>query len=193
MLGAIANKRHVVYGIIQADVTNVKKKIKDWNGTSHTQKLSFTAYIASCIGKVVANDPHVQGYKVGGCLKQNKVVIFDDVDLVVMIEPEENKTAFPHIIRNVNKKTVEEISKEITEAKSKPSSSEQQYDSKKKTKIFTSMPKCLRMLIYRLMRRNPNTLKDMQGTVMLTSIGMFGKKGQGGIGITFLPMHTLGK
>lgn len=40
--------------------------------------------------------------------------------------------------------------------------------------------------------RNPKTLKDMQGTVMLTSIGMFGKKGKGGIGITFLPMHTLG-
>ena len=124
-----------MYGIIQADVTNVKKKIKDWNCTaSPTKKLSFTAYIASCIGKVVANDPHVQGYKVGGCFKQNKIVIFQDVDLVVMIEPEENKTAFPHIICNVNAKTVEEISKEIAEAKSRPSSSEQQYDSKKKTK-----------------------------------------------------------
>ena len=183
-----------MYGIIQADVTNVKKKIQDLNGkvTSSTNKLSFTAYIASCIGKVVAKDPQVHGYKVGGCLQKKKIVLFQDVDLVVMIEPEENKTAFPHIIRNVNKKTVEEISKEITEAKSRPSSSEQQYESKKITKIFTFLPKCLRMALYTLAKRNPKTLKDMQGTVMLTSIGMFGKKGQGGIGITFLPMHTLG-
>ncbi len=40
------------------------------------------------------------------------------------------------------------------------------------------------------MKTNPHWFKDLQGTVVLTSVGMFGRGGGWGIG--FLPTHTLG-
>jgi hypothetical protein len=48
------------------------------------------------------------------------------------------------------------------------------------------------MLFFQLMKRNPHGLREKQGTVILTSIGMFGRGFGGGWGITFLPLHTIG-
>jgi pyruvate/2-oxoglutarate dehydrogenase complex dihydrolipoamide acyltransferase (E2) component len=48
----------------------------------------------------------------------------------------------------------------------------------------------LRLLFFRVVKKNPHWFKDLQGTVVLTSVGMFGRGGGWGIG--FLPTHTLG-
>jgi 2-oxoacid dehydrogenases acyltransferase (catalytic domain) len=196
--GALAAKRHVIYGFLEADVTRAKHMIhhtslSNDSTSSPDTALSFTAYIAHCVAKTVAENPAVQAYRQGGWRSNNKLIIFQDVDVVIMIEPRENETAFPHIIRQANKKTVLEISQEIRRVKNNPKSSGQQYDNNKSLKFFARLPKWLRMIIYQQMSKDPQALRKRQGTVMLTSVGMFGKEqGRGGWGLTFLPMHTLG-
>jgi pyruvate/2-oxoglutarate dehydrogenase complex dihydrolipoamide acyltransferase (E2) component len=193
--GALASKRHVIYGFLEADVTEAKRIIHQSSlGSTHATpetSLSFTAYIAHCVAKTVAENPSVQAYRKGG-RRSRKLVIFQDVDVVIMVEPRENETAFPHIIRQANEKSVLEISQEIRNVKNNPQSSGQEYD-KKSLQMFAKLPKWLRMIIYQQMSKDPQAVRKRQGTVMLTSVGMFGKKGgRGGWGLTFLPMHTLG-
>jgi hypothetical protein len=111
------------------------------------------------------------------------------VDVVTMIEPSEGAVAIPHIIRNANTKTAWEITAEIAAVKNHPTTSQQH--SGRLVRIAPKIPRCLRMLFFQLMKRNPHGLREKQGTVMLTSVGMFGRGG-GGWGITFLPLHTIG-
>lgn len=185
--GYLAAKRHVIYGILDADVTAAKERINTMAQSSSTgDKLSLTAYIVACIGRAVAEDPAVHGYQ----RRNKKLVLFDDVDVVVMIEPEKGATAFPHIVRKANLRSVQDISNEIRRVKAKSAESDQNYD-QKKTKLFTRLPRWMRMIIYKHMRENPETIRKMQGTVIVTSTGMMAA-GRGGWGLTFLPMHTLG-
>ena len=89
--GYLAAKRHVIYGILDADVTAAKERINALAQSSSTgDKLSFTAYIVACIGRAVAEDPAVHGYQ----RRNKKLVLFTDVDVVVMVEPEKGATAF---------------------------------------------------------------------------------------------------
>ena len=187
--GYLASKRHIIYGILEADVTLAKQRIDDdaASANSNNEKLSFTAYIVACIGRAVAANPSVQAYRRRGT---NRLVIFRDVDVVVMVEgPEVGATAIPHIVRRANAKSVREISDEIRTVQTNPKKSDQKYDG---LRLFTKLPRWMRMMIYRRMRRNPEKLRQTQGTVIVTSIGMMARKGRGFWGITFLPMHTLG-
>jgi pyruvate/2-oxoglutarate dehydrogenase complex dihydrolipoamide acyltransferase (E2) component len=182
--GYLANKRHVIYGMLEADVTAAKERINTKAASSN--KLSFTAYIVACIGRAVAEHPAIHGYQG----RNKKLVLFDDVDIVVMIEAEKGATAFPHIVRRANLRSVEDISNEIRHVQTKCTESNQNYD-QKKTKLFTRLPRWMRMIIYRHIRKNPETIRKMQGTVIVTSTGMMAA-GRGGWGLAFLPMHTLG-
>ena len=48
----------------------------------------------------------------------------------------------------------------------------------------------MRLGFFRLLKWNPHWLKRLSGTVIVTSVGMFGRGGGWGLG--FLPLHTLG-
>ena len=52
------------------------------------------------------------------------------------------------------------------------------------------VPRFARLLFFWAVKKNPHWFKRLQGTVVVTSVGMFGKGGGWGIG--FLPTHTLG-
>jgi pyruvate/2-oxoglutarate dehydrogenase complex dihydrolipoamide acyltransferase (E2) component len=176
--GFLGAKRHTIFGLVSADVTDAVKRVKD-------AKLSFTAYLVACLAKTLAEDPSVQAYRKG----KNKLVVFHDADVVTMIEPSEGAVAIPHIIREANKKSVKEITNEIRSIQENPGQSEQ--SSGKMVKLAPKLPRWLRMWFFRWMQRHPEKLREMQGTAMLTPVGMFGK-GHAGWGITFLPLHTVG-
>ena len=52
------------------------------------------------------------------------------------------------------------------------------------------MPRFVRLGFFRLLKWNPHWFKRLSGTVIVTSVGMFGRGGGWGLG--FLPLHTLG-
>jgi len=177
--GFLGSQRHVIYGLVDADVSKPRQIRKD----KFADEISFTAYLIACLARAVAADPSVQAYAFG-----KKYVTFHDVDVATMIEPTEGAVAIPHVIRTANKKSVREISDEIRGVKRDPDASPQ-YSSRL-VKLAPKLPRWVRMLGFRAMRRNPDELREKIGTVVLTSVGMFG--GGGGYGITYMPMHTLG-
>lgn len=180
---AIGIQRHVVHGFVEIDVTKARQFMREHK--AHTgETLSFTAFIAACFAHAVDAHKSVQAYRDW----RNRLVIFDDVDVVVMIEAEKDKVAIPHIIRAANQKTFRQIHDEIRAVQSKPTKSTQKSGGLAHLGLIT--PSFLRKFFIRLFMKNPHWMKNFGGTVVLSSIGMFGRGG--GWGVAMMPMHTLG-
>jgi len=75
------------------------------------EPLSFTAFIAACLGKAVDEDKSVQAYRKG----RNQLVLFQDVDISIMVEHEVEGQMIPlsYVVRAANRKTAREIHQEI--------------------------------------------------------------------------------
>ena len=180
--GYLGTGRHIAYGLVEVDVTRareLRRQLAERDGT----RLSFTAFIAASLARAIASNPKVQAYRDW----RGRLVVFRDVDVVTMIEAEKGAVAIPHIIRNANRRTVRDISDEIRSIQASPGKSEQKGAL---VALAPRIPRFLRLLFFRVVKKNPHWFKRLEGTVVVTSVGMFGRGGGWGIG--FLPTHTLG-
>jgi pyruvate/2-oxoglutarate dehydrogenase complex dihydrolipoamide acyltransferase (E2) component len=146
-------------------------------------RLSFTAFLVASLARAIGANPTVQAYRDW----RRRLVIFHDVDVVTMIEPKPGAVAIPHILRSANRRTVQQLSDEIRGIQSSPGQSEQHGGL---VALAPRVPRFVRLLFFWIVKKNPHWFKQLQGTVVLTSVGMFGRGGGWGIG--FLPTHTLG-
>jgi pyruvate/2-oxoglutarate dehydrogenase complex dihydrolipoamide acyltransferase (E2) component len=188
--GYLAARRHVIHGLIEVDVTRARQimaRITDpgYSGDAgYKGGLSFTAYVVACLARAIEAHPLVQAYFDW----RRRLVLFKEVDVVTLIEPEAGRAAIPHIIRAANRKTVREISDEIRSVQARPERSQQRGGL---VALGAKAPRWMRFLFYRIIKLNPRWFKQTAGTVIVTSVGMmFGKSA--GWGIIFLPHHTLG-
>jgi pyruvate/2-oxoglutarate dehydrogenase complex dihydrolipoamide acyltransferase (E2) component len=180
--GRLAARRHIVYGLLEVDVTLARQRLRELSAQAGAS-LSFTAFIVACLARAIEANPRVQALFDW----RRRLVVFNDVDVVTLIEPEPGAVAIPHIIRSANRKTVRQISDEIRSVQSKPDTSPQRGGL---AALAPKLPVFVRRFFYWLIKIDPHRFKRMSGTVVLTSIGMFGKGG--GWGIAFLPYHSLG-
>jgi pyruvate/2-oxoglutarate dehydrogenase complex dihydrolipoamide acyltransferase (E2) component len=180
--GYLASKRHIIYGLVEADVTRARE-LRRVISARDKSKISFTAFLVASLARAIASNPKIQAYKDW----RGRLMVFRDVDVVTLIEPEKGKVAIPHIIRNVNHRTVREISAEIRSIQASPKSSEQ---NRVLVALAPRVPRFVRLFFFWGVKKNPHWIKRLEGTVVVTSVGMFGKGGGWGIG--FLPTHTMG-
>ena len=180
---SIGAQRHIVHGFIEIDVTNARRLIREHRERTG-EALSFTAFICACFAQAIEAHKGVQAYRDW----RNRLVIFDEVDVVVVIEPEAGGVAMPHIIRAANLKTFREIHAEIRRVQTQPRTSKQ--TSGWLIRLGLIMPGFVRRFVFRLWMKNPYWLKRNGGTVVVSPIGMFGRGGGWGVGV--LTMHTLG-
>lgn len=180
--GYLAARRHVIHALIEVDVSLARQRVKNTTGKDG-RPISFTAFIVASLAKAITTQPTVQAY----LDLRRRLIVFHDVDVVTLIEPEPGAAAIPHIIRAADKKSVIEISDEIRSVQATPGSSHQ---SSGLVALAPRVPRFARLLFVRALKVNPHWFKRVEGTVILTSVGMFGK--HGGWGIGFLQAHTLG-
>ena len=109
----VAKKHNTIYDFIEFDVTLARNYIHDYQEKTGEQ-LSFTAFIAYCMGKCIDEDKILHARRKG----KNKLVIFDDVDIMTMVERKFDAKVAPigHIVRAANKKSYKEIHEEIRKA-----------------------------------------------------------------------------
>jgi hypothetical protein len=118
---------------------------------------------------------------------RHQQVIFDDVDVVTPIEPHAGDVAVPHIIRAANRKSFREIHHEIRAVQARPTESAQTGGL---VNLAPLVPILVRNIFYGALRHNLHWSKAIQGTVIVTAVGMFRQGSSWGNG--FLPNHTLG-
>ena len=178
--GRIASKRHSVFGLIEVDVTEPRRMIREYKERIG-ESLSFTAFIATCLGKAVEENKMVHAYRDW----RNRLILFDDVDInmVVEIEMEGRKVTLPRFVRAANKRTVLDIHNNIRKVQRKPEKSREFG-----AMWFARLPGFVRDIFYFFVFRNPHWLKKTFCTVGITAVGMFGKGG--GWAVPF-NVHTL--
>src|SRR5512143_3983263 len=171
-----------MHALVEFDVTEPRMRIRE-----HREKtgegLSFTAFLVFCLARAIDENRAVQAYRKG-----SRLVIFDDVDVSVMVErdiDEQGKApSYPHVVKAANKKTVREVQAEISAAKSEDASRMSKW-----TGRYWHLPRFVRSLLWRMWLGSPYWRKRLTGTVGLSSVGMFGKGAGWGIPVS---TYTLG-
>jgi len=166
----LMHRKHTIYALIEADVTRPREYIREHKATTG-ESLSFTAFIIVCLAKAVDENKYMHGYRKGG----KQLVLFDDVDVTTLVKHEVSgeSIATPYIIRAANKKTFTEIHHELRTAQEKKTQEFKEipwYE-----ELFFSLPAFIRVFIFGMLGRSPHWRKKVEGTVVVTAIGMFGK------------------
>jgi pyruvate/2-oxoglutarate dehydrogenase complex dihydrolipoamide acyltransferase (E2) component len=176
-LGKIGLAKHHVRALLEVDVTEARRIIKE--NRRNGKKISFTAWLIKVIADCVALHPPIAGVNRA---RDNKVLVFDEVDVSTVVEKEVNgaRVPLPYVIRSADKKTLYQIQQEIEGAKSQAVKGEGDYVlgdqySAAGMRLFVRLPQWLRLTLMRLLVLNhPQRVKDMMGTVMITTAGMIG-------------------
>ena len=175
-VGKIGFKKHHMVGLLEIDVTEAKKKLKE--SVQAGRRVSFTSWFIKVVGSTVAADrlSHVINYK------SERQIAFNEVDISIPIEKEVNGVKVPivTIIRNTSQKTIEEIHSEIQSSVKVPIDNEKDFvlterKNRASTGLFFQLPQWARMIFWKRILKNPFSIKENMGTVMITNVGMFGK------------------
>ena len=180
--GRLGVRRHVVHGLLELDVTRAREFMRAYKARTG-EPLSFTAFVVACFARALDRNKFANAYRDW----RNRLIVFDDVDIVTMIETERGGVALAHIIRAANTRSVFDIHREIRSIQAQPVKSDQH---KWLVGIGPRVPAFVRDSFYWAMRKNPHWFKHYAGTCVVTSMGMFGSGSGWGVG--FLPMHTVG-
>ncbi|HUT82665.1 MAG TPA: 2-oxo acid dehydrogenase subunit E2 [Candidatus Bathyarchaeia archaeon] len=167
-----------VFGLMEVDITDPLAKIAEIK-EKQNYNVSLTAWVAKCVAQTVMENKELNTYRRG-----RKLIVFDEVDISIIIEittKEGKKVPYNYVIRNVETKSVRTITDEIRSYQDKVISEKDQLkrESNRFTSLYTFIPKFLRRFIIRRILKNPFSLKKVNGTVGITTMGMF-IKGQGG-------------
>jgi pyruvate/2-oxoglutarate dehydrogenase complex dihydrolipoamide acyltransferase (E2) component len=180
--GYLGTGRHIIHGLLEVDVTLPRERLRQM-ADRDGQKPSFTAFLVASLGQTIAANPRVQAYRDW----RGRLVVFHQADVVTMIEPAQGAVAIPHILRAADSKTVRELTEEIRSVQTRPQASPQRNHL---TALAPRLPRFMRLFFFWALKKDPWRMRQVAGTAVLTSVGMFGKGGGWGLG--FLPLHTLG-
>ncbi len=167
----VTQHKHMIHVLTDVDVTAPRQAIQEQKARGR-EPLSFTAFIAACLGKAVDEDTYVQAYRKG----KNQLVLFEDVDIYIMVEREVegHKFPLPYVVRAANHKTAWEIHQEIR-AFQKLHSAEAPSMPPLLERAFARWPGVLMPLFGWMAARSPLLWKSSVGTCGITAVGMFGK------------------
>ena len=115
-IGRATRSRRTISGFLEGDVTEVRRRLLEYE-TATGQEMSFTAYVATCVGRAVA-DRQVHALRD----LRGRLVQYDDVDINVSVEVQVDDRSFPmnHVIRAADKRSVPDISDEMHRIKRHP-------------------------------------------------------------------------
>ena len=178
----LAARKHHIHGLVEVDITEARtrmRQIKERTGES----LSFTGFVVYCCARAVGEDRHLHAYRDW----RNRLILFDDVDVSLPVERsgQGQPVVLQTVIRAANRKSVWEIHREIRELQTK-TLVETPWG--RWLRWYVRIPGFMRRLFYRIVQGMPTVIKGINGTVLVTSVGMFGTSAGWGVP---LPGHTL--
>ncbi len=168
-----SRRKDIVHGLFEIDATLARSLLHDLRSSG--VDVSFTAFLVHALAQAVDEDRSVQAYR-----RHHRLIIFDDVDVNTQIETtiDGQRLAQTLMIRAANRKTVNELTSEIRRAQHRDPTAQRRY---RRTLLFLTLPRLLRTLAWRVVLAEPTLFKQLDGTVALSAIGMFGPAGGWGI------------
>jgi len=189
-LGQIGRNKHHVAGLLEIDVTPVIARIKALRAEGI--RVTFFSWMVKAISEVIAENRYMHA-QAG---RRNHTVVFDDVDISVVVEREVDGTRvpIPLLIKKTNEKSAQMIHQEIQRAQVQQIRDEGDFvladgsPPRRLMQLYYVLPQWMRLALLRHILRSPYRTKAMMGTVMITSVGTAGH-----LSGWFIPraMHTL--
>lgn len=178
-IGAVSARRHGIPAWFEADITEVRQRLKEG------EAVSLTVYVVATLARAVARHPRMHGCRD----LRGRTVLFDDVDVNVSVEVDISGESFPmnHVLRRADARDPTDLGEELRRVASDPAHSETNR-LLPVAHAYLMLPAFVRRRLLGAMRRLPTVQKNAGGTVGVTSVGMFGRGG--GVGLPFL-VHTL--
>lgn len=172
LLTAVAG-RHTVHGLVEADVTETLTRLQ----TRH-EPGSITALVVAAVAATVREHPNVNSRRAG-----RKLLVFDDVDLIVTVERTTRTgqvAPVPMVVHRADTKTAEAIATELRTGKT-------ETQAERSPAVLTRLP-------FRVVRAGvglagtiPRWAAMFGPPVGVSSLGMFGS----GWGIPISPLTVM--
>ncbi len=175
-IGRVSHLKHQITSLIELDVTEARKMLRELK--RHNKNFSFNAWLIKCISMAIEENKAIQGMRLG----RKKIIVFDDIDISIMIERDVNgiKVPLPYLIRKANEKSIGDIALETLSAQQQTIDNEGDYvlgekKNRRMMKLYAGTPGFIRRVFWRKMINSPFLTKSNMGTVMVTSVGMIGR------------------
>jgi len=158
----------MIHGFVEFDVADARGALRRL-AKRDGEAPSLTALLIACCARAVDAHPSVHAYR----NIRNRLVMFDDVDVSVTVERVVNGSlqVVPTIIRAANRKPPLAIHREIQSARTTSVETSGVFRS---IRLYLLIPPFIRRLVFKLLDRAPLFMKRRAGTIMVTSVGMFG-------------------
>jgi pyruvate/2-oxoglutarate dehydrogenase complex dihydrolipoamide acyltransferase (E2) component len=165
---SVTRKKNTIHCISEVDITQPRHLIKE-HFEKTGEKLSITAYIVTCLARVIKQYPQFNSF-----IKGSSLIMLDDVTISVLIERDMSgeKTPEPLGIRHAQEKSLREIHNEIREAKRQQ---DHKLGSLSGITWLRFIPDFLLMTFIRIADKNLY-MAQVYGKVAVTAIGMFSKE-----------------
>ncbi|MFN0014686.1 MAG: 2-oxo acid dehydrogenase subunit E2 [Saprospiraceae bacterium] len=169
VFGAGKRKHHVV-ALLEIDVTLGLEKVREQGDL-----VSFTAWIIKVISLTLKKHDLVAGYLLG----KRQVVIFEDINVSLIIEKELDgqRIPVPLVIEQADTRSTAELTRQIREAKTRPFTAKDivlQKRSGRLARLYYLLPGFVRRFFWRYLLAHPHLAFSKMGNVAVTSIGMMG-------------------
>ncbi len=79
--GRVTRHKHIIRGLVEMDVTLPRQSLRQHKARTG-ETLSFTAFLAACVGRAVERNQEVYAYRNW----RGQLVLFDDVNIAIMVE-----------------------------------------------------------------------------------------------------------
>jgi pyruvate/2-oxoglutarate dehydrogenase complex dihydrolipoamide acyltransferase (E2) component len=172
-VGVVGRSKHRITGLLEIDVTMLRSRLRELRRRG--APVSFFACFIQIVATTIREVPQVHGV-----LRGRRRIIFEDVDVAVVLEREIDGqlVPVPMVIRSANARSIHEIDAQIREGKDQPIRGKSDYElgrrrSNLMTALYYRLPQFLRVTVLRRLLRNPFVRKANMGTVMITSLGSF--------------------
>lgn len=166
-----------IHGLLEVDVTDAKRLLDE-----HEPALSLTAFVIASAARAAAAHPDVHAYRNW----RGQLVSHRHVDVATIIEIPTTQGTFPlaHAMRDADVREVVDLTRELHTVKTNPSAGSPGGIAR--LAPFAVWVPGLFATGYALARRSPR-LRQLTGTVAVTSVGMFG----GGAGFAIAPLTLM--
>ncbi|WP_426319889.1 2-oxo acid dehydrogenase subunit E2 [Microbacterium sp. E-13] len=160
--------------LLELDVTDVRALLR----APDRKPLSITAYLVACLGRTVAQNPEVQGYRDW----RGRIVVHEFVDVTVLVEvpTADRPIAFPRVLRDAQSRSVADLTAELEAAKRESFAGAPGRLLHRWGHVVAAVPGAS-WLMYVVMARSVR-IRQSIGTVAVTNVGMFG--GGGGLAMS---------
>jgi pyruvate/2-oxoglutarate dehydrogenase complex dihydrolipoamide acyltransferase (E2) component len=173
---SVAREQNNIQAIIEVDISEPRRLIREHRQRTG-ERLSLTAYVATCLARAIAEHPNLNAFRKG-----RNLILLDDLTLSVMVEREIDGEMVPEPfgIRAAQTKTYRQIHDEIRAAQAH--SNEDGLGGLSGMTWLRFIPSFLFPIFIRLASQSIRMM-ERYGTVGITAFGMFGNKNQAAWGI----------